>query len=349
MALNDAFEVVKGTLYKSQPGASLGSVFSTANDANARLKIFVENNYIGALMDGNDDTAIAGIRISTSGRKEGDGISANARFIRALLNQMLVDQIAADLDRLRDIEKEQAQLEAENAAIEEKYLSEEDRQQAPDENDQEYFERKKRLLEAAVANGDMTQAEFDAWLQNNQRLEALAQEKEQILARISEYDAEVLAFKELSRQKEELLEKIASLDNNIEGHENALTRLRTMRAMDAEQVSQALDVLLVDFPDLNVNIPAGTDPHEAVEIVYEAIETETDTMRRDQLDHQQSADALEAAQETVVSVMSDAQKDNSLTSQENEQVLAAMPQSYNPGEENDMPTNNGGLDFSSSF
>jgi len=249
--------------------------------------------------------SLAGIVNANTQKVQNTTFLKNSRTVRQILDQIMVAQITEDLGRLRELQHERNELISEINEIESRYLTEEQRTQAPGESDEEFFERRRRLLQQAVENGDMSQEEFDRWLEMNTRLLAVDTQIHQILDRWRENDAEVLAFRELQKEERELTGQLNGLDAKIVHNEGALSRLRGIRAMDAERADVALGLILSDYPELASDVPAHLDVYEQIDFVEQAIAAETDAARIEQVEVQQEIEVVQAATTTVLEAAGD--------------------------------------------
>lgn len=303
-------------------GASLNTVLRVS-DSMFSLRINAE--LMGVLSG-----SLAGIVNVNTQKVQNAALLNSSRTIRQVLDQIVITQITEDLARLRELQREKNELIGERNTIESRYLTDEQMTQAPDESDAEFFERKRRLLEQAVENGDMSQEEFDRWLEINARLLAIEAEKDQILDRLRENGAEALAFRELQREEHSLTNRFNSLDATIVHNESSVERLRAARGMDVERADSALAVILSDYPDIAARVPAHLDVYEQIDYVDLAINLETNTARAEQIEVQLQREEVQAVTTTLIETMGDRVDLNLITDSvfDSEGVIAEQSAAY---------------------
>jgi len=73
-----------------------------------------------------------------------DTLYKTTRAVRDMLDQILIDQVSQDLERMRDIEREQGELFGDMRAIASEYIPADELEQRPGESELQYLERIRR-------------------------------------------------------------------------------------------------------------------------------------------------------------------------------------------------------------
>lgn len=256
MALGQAFQDVRGNEFLSPSVQAFRDAAKGLIDPQERLTQFIDNNYIRALMSGDDDAVIAGIRVNLSGRKEGDGISATARYVRAMLNQIMVD---AAMDSLEEVRARMAELEQEMDAMALEMFGEE-AGMLPGETREEWLTRMNKLAKEKLESGEITQEEYDQWMALQDEWKDLDKKAKAIEARLrKEYQEQQAIIAELGEERTELL----SIKDEV----------KAIKAMDdPAQQDATIAVLVSNYPQYDFDV--NGDGVVTADEVEEVVETE---------------------------------------------------------------------------
>lgn len=236
MALSQQFDNARGGLYQSPlTGQSLSEMFQGNDDPNQKLLAFVDNTYIRALMSGEDNQVIAGIRVNLAGRRDSDGLSASARFVRNMMDQMMVDAAIESLGDIRErmdaLEEQMDDMALEDFGPEARMLDGETRK--------EWIERMNKKYEEGLEDGSISQERYEEWMRTQDEWQELDQKAKIIEARLrQEYQQQQAILAELGEERSGLLEVKADIQ-----------RIKAMD--DPAQQDAAIAVLVANNPDID--------------------------------------------------------------------------------------------------
>lgn len=229
---------------------------------------FSEMTYIRALLEGDDNLVIAGVRINSSGRGEGgDALSGSVRAVNRLLMAMMMQDVAADLEQLMELQQELADIRMRlNAMIEEDFTQEEIDALPPEGSPERYYAIRDAYTRK-LENGDISQERYDAAMEHNDRILKLEAQINVILQELVNNNEIVAALLVAQEQHKALLEERSEIEGRLNRYESVSRKLMELRGKDKGEITQGLDVLLVEHGDLDITIPPDLSPEEAIDYV----------------------------------------------------------------------------------
>lgn len=270
MALGQAFNNVA-----TQPALPL-ALQDFINEAGAilsphdKLEIFSNNMYIRAMMDGSDDMAIAGINVNLSGRQE-RGLSNSVRRTNQLLTTMMMNDIQDTMDRLADIQAEREELREAREAMLRNDLTQEEFNGLPPEDSPEYQAYIRKIYQEKLEAGDISQDQYDAMMKNLDRDRELQGQENEIIQELVDNGQIVAAYRVAKQRNDDLLDERRQIESRLNRYDGISRQIMEMRSKSPDEVHPALDLLLTQNPDLDIEIPADLEPNEALDYVQAEI------------------------------------------------------------------------------
>lgn len=229
---------------------------------------FSEMTYIRALLEGDDNLVIAGVRINSSGRGEGgDALSGSVRAVNRLLMAMMMQDVAADLEQLMELQAELYEARSVLNDMLEEHFTKEEIDALPPEGSPERHQAIRDALRKKLENGEMSQEAYDEVIAQNDRENDLSLQVDAMIQELADNNEIVAALLVAQEQHKALLAERSEIEGRLNRYEGVSRKLMELRGKDRGEITQGLDVLLVEHGDLDITIPADLSPEEAIDYV----------------------------------------------------------------------------------
>jgi len=231
----------------------------------------------------DDDSVLASGRINPLGKaKRGSGVHGT-KASRRLMEDQIFQQMLNDLDDLKALCEERDRVAKEIEDLESDLFTDEERAEFAKLPEDERYETEKRVLEEKLERGEITQAQYDKWieLQAKEKRIALdiARKREEFFEldkNASEEETLRKVAHDLHRIKEELVDQQQELADRIQGNDQFLNRLDDIKKTGDTSASNAeLIVMLESRSDLGIQFPEDASFEDKIEMTQTAVEDQT--------------------------------------------------------------------------